>query len=106
MKRAHTILLVGGILLGASAAILLPTLYSLPNLIESVSMDVSARDLVGFFLDVNRTVIREFLTSIDYELWISLFLIMVGIVLVVNGIIVLIGGTVVLAFDTKRGQLK
>jgi hypothetical protein len=102
MRRGYTILIIGGILIAASVSIIVPSIYSIVELVQSTQTDFSAKDLISRALNINQTAIRESLRGITIDVGLAFFGIIVGIILVVNGIIAIIGGIVVLVLDKKR----
>jgi len=104
LKRGYSILIAGGILLVASAGIVLPSINSLASLAESMPTNISAKDIIRSALNINQTAIKESLRSIGIDVGLAFFGILVGITLMVNGIIALIGGIVMLVIDRRRSK--
>ena len=104
MRRGYSILIAGGILLVVSAGIVLPSIYSLNSLADSMSAKLSTKDLIKSALNFNQTAARESLRSIGIDVGLAFFGILVGIILMVNGILALIGGTVILVHDRRRDK--
>jgi len=104
LRRGYNILIVGGILLVASAGIVLPCIYALASLAESISTKISAKDIIRSVLNLNQTAAKESLWSIGIDVGLTFFGILVGITLMVNGILALIGGTVILVLDRRRNK--
>lgn len=102
MRRGYTILIIGGILIAASVSIIVPSVYSIVELVQSTPTDFSAKDLISKALNINQTAIRESLRGVTIDVGLAFFGIIVGVILVVNGIIAIIGGIVVLVLDKKR----
>jgi len=104
LRRGYSILIAGGILLVASAGIILPSIYSLNSLAESMSAKLSTKDIIKSALNFNQTAARESLRSIGIDVGLAFFGILVGIILMVNGILALIGGAVILVHDRRRDK--
>ena len=101
MRRGYSILIAGGILLVISAGIVLPSIYSLNSIAESMPKEISAKDIIKKALNFNQTAARESLRSIGIDVGLAFFGILVGIILMVNGIIALVGGAVILVYDRR-----
>ena len=104
MRRGFSILIAGGILLVISAGIILPSIYSLASVAESMPKEISAKDIIRKALNFNQTAARESLRSVGIDVGLAFFGILVGIILMVNGIIALVGGTVILVYDRRRDK--
>ncbi len=104
MRRGYIILIAGGILLAVSAAIVLPSVYSLASLAESMPTEISAKDIIRSVLNFNQTAAKESLRSIGIDVGLAFFGILIGVILMVNGILALIGGTVILVHDRRRDK--
>jgi hypothetical protein len=104
LRRGYSILVAGGILLLASAGVVLPSIYSLASLAESIPREISAKDIIRSALNFNQTAAKESLRSIGIDVGLAFFGILVSITLMVNGILALIGGTVILVLDRRRDK--
>ncbi|MFL6455892.1 MAG: hypothetical protein ACJ71G_02855 [Nitrososphaeraceae archaeon] len=104
MRRGYSILIAGGILLVVSAGIVLPSIYSLNSLAESMSAKISTKDIIRSVLNFNQTAAKESLRSIGIDVGLAFFGILVGIILMVNGIIALVGGIIILVYDRRRDK--
>jgi hypothetical protein len=104
LRRGYSILIAGGILLLASAGVVLPSIYSLASLAESIPREISAKDIIRSALNFNQTAAKESLRSIGIDVGLAFFGILVSITLMVNGILALIGGTVILVLDRRRDK--
>ena len=104
MRRGYIILIAGGILLAVSAAIVLPSVYSLVSLAKSMPTEISAKDIIRSVLNFNQTAAKESLRSIGIDVGLAFFGILIGVILMVNGILALIGGTVILVHDRRRDK--
>lgn len=104
MRRGYSILIAGGILLVVSAGIILPSIYSLNSIAESLPTQISAKDIMKKALNFNQTAAKESLRSIGIDVGLAFFGILVGIILMVNGIIALVGGAVILVYDRRRNK--
>jgi hypothetical protein len=106
LRRGYSILIAGGILLVASAGIVLPSIYSLNSLAESMSAKpkLSTKDIIKSALNFNQTAAKESLRSIGIDVGLAFFGILVGVILMVNGILTLIGGAVILVHDRRRDK--
>jgi hypothetical protein len=104
LRRGYIILIAGGILLAVSAAIVLPSVYSLASLAKSMPTEISAKDIIRSVLNFNQTAAKESLRSIGIDVGLAFFGILIGVILMVNGILALIGGTVILVHDRRRDK--
>jgi hypothetical protein len=104
MRRGFTILIVGAILLAASVIIVIPSIYAIASLAESMPTNISTKDVINFALNFNQTAIKESLRGIGIDVGLAFFGILVSVTLMVNGIIAIIGGIVIVFLDKRRSR--
>jgi hypothetical protein len=104
MRRGFVALMLGGILLAASASIVIPSIYSIASLAEAMPTNISTKDVINFALNFNQTAIKESLRSIGIDVGLAFFGILVSVTLMVNGIIAIIGGIVLVILDKRRSR--
>ena len=104
MRRGPWILIGGGVLILASIIIVVSSIYSLASLAQSMSTNISTKDIIKSALNVNQTAIKASLRGIGIDVGLAFTGILVATILGVDGIIAIIGGTVILFVDRRRDK--